>query len=319
MGTELSIIFPVKNIEKEIANILSFTVEQTKGLNTEFIVLDMGSTDRTVFQAVKLIREFGLNGVVIQNGVSAVPDTLNVGLQKSGGEYITFVFARRLYENFYKAYLETAKHSGADFVFGCFSKDEARLAERRYISKAVKRIGGNQILKDMIRHTVNIDISAILIRRGFLQEKQIVFHDGISYGYADEFICRCLLNSDCIAQSPVVLKRGGNIELNRGKQKPVGKDIFQRVEAVLHIIDTAKIKYGADRELTRLLKYEGMPLTVMGAVDIALKEGSSYRAVRACLRASGYDELLTFDRKTDKSLKQKILTWRIAPWLYHPK
>lgn len=318
LATEISVIFPVKNLESEIAQILAFASKQAEGLNTEFIVVDMGSSDRTVFQAVRFIKENGLHGFVIQNGESAVPTALNTGIQKAGGLYVTFVFARRLYENFLATYLETAKRAKADFIFGCMSGDEARSAERRTVSSAIRQPGGNEYLKHVLHRSMEIDISAVLIRRDFLRSRELSFQEAISFGYSEEFVSCCLLSASVVAQAPALLKRCPEIELKRGKQRPAGTGIFQRVEATQHVLDAAKLSYGNDSELIRLLERNRLPLAVMSGIDVMLREGSRIQDVRTYLQATGYDRLLVTDHTMDSNLKRKILIWRTAPWLYKP-
>lgn len=317
-AAELSVILPVKNIEQEIVGILRFAMEQTAGVDSELVVVDMGSSDRTVLQAVRLIKDLGLHGFVIQNGDSSVPAALNTGMQKAGGTYLTFVFARRLYESFLIPCLETAKRTKADFVFGCDDKDEVRAAERRTLSSAIRRRGGGQYLKDALRRGVSVDISAILIRRGFLLERQIEFEEGCRYGYSEEFVSRCLLCAEAAVQAPVLLRRNGTLELKRGKLAPAGTAIFQHVEAVLRIADVARTACAGDAELLRLLERIRLPLAVMNAVDVLLREGNDVRTVRSCLQSFGYDRFLAVDRRMDPKLRRRILLWRFAPGLYRP-
>lgn len=315
---DISIIIPVRNIEQEIAGILRSVAVQVHELEAEFIVVDMGSHDRTVLEAVQLIKEMKLKGFVIQNGDSTVSTALNTGIQKAGGEYITFILARRLYRDFIRGYYETAMRTSADFIFGCVTEEEVRAAERRLISKAVKRESGGEYIKNILKGNYRVDISAILIRRKFLLEKKIRFYDSCSYGYAEEFVFRCLFMADSIVQSPVIIKRDAIYELKRPKQKPVGRSIFQRADAVLRIIDMIKTNSGDD-ELLRLFEYEKLPLAIMDAVDILLKEGMAYNAVRGYLKAMGYEKMLQTGRVTDKALKRRIAVWQFIPWMYKPK
>lgn len=317
--TELSLILPVKNIETEIVDVLRFVQKQTAGLSLELIVVDMGSSDRTVLQAVRQMKEAGVRGFVIQNGNSTASAALNTGVQKADGDYITFVFARRLYENFIPAFLETAKRTRADFVFGCAGKEEAKAAERRSLSSAILHHGGIQYLKSWILKGSGIDISAVLIRRGFLIDRQIEFEDSCRYGYSEEFVARCLLLSDAVVQAPVVLKRNENCELKRGKQRLAGTEIFQRVEAVLRFADTVRANCPDETELLRLVERVRVPQAVMNAVDVLLREGNDARAVRNDLQVYGYNHLLTVDRRMDPKLRRSILMWRFSPKLYHPK
>lgn len=317
--TELSIIIPVRNIEREISGILRSVAAQTAGHEVELIVVDMGSVDQTVLEAVQLIKELRLRGFVIQNGDGPVSAALNTGISKSGGDYITFIFARRLYHNFINGYLDTAQRTSADFVFGSVGETDSRVAERRLLAKTAKTESGTDCLKRILSGTLPIDISAVLIRRQLVGNRQIRFFDQCDYGYAEEFVFRCLLAAERIVQSPVILKRDTVLELKRGKQKPVGKNIFQHVDAMQRILDLFKNGQYDDPELAGILEKQKIPFTVMNGVDIVLKEGVKYNAVRAYLRASGYEKLLKTGRQTDFALKRRILLWQTMPWMYKAK
>lgn len=316
--TKLSVIIPVKNIEQEMSGVLRFVAQQAAGLETEFIVVDMGSSDKTVWEAVQFIKEQKLRGFVIQNGDGPVAAALNTGLQKSSGDYVTFIFARRLYRDFIQGYYETAVRTSADFVFGSLNEEESNAAERR-ISKVVCQEPGTQYIKNILNNIVHIDISAIFIKRKFLFERQIRFFDTCAHGYAEEFVYRCLLSAAVIAQSPTILKRDNLFELKRGKLKPVGKNIFQHTDAMLRILDILKTNHREDTELIRLFERRKLPLTVMNGVDILLQEGMGYNAVRGYLRVAGYDKLLLTGKQTDKDLKRRITVWRAIPWMYKVK
>ncbi len=315
----LSIIIPVRNIEQEVSGILRSVAAQTVGLEVEFIVVDMGSGDQTVLEAVQLIKEMKLKGFVIQNGDSTVSAALNTGIQKAGGDYVTFIFARRLYRDFIGGYYETASRSSADFIFGSVTEEESHAADRRLISKAVKQESGANYVKSLLKGCLRIDISAIFLRRRFLIEKQIRFFDACSHGYAEEFVLRCLLMADSIIQSPTIMKRDTVFELKRGKQKPVGKNIFEHTEAILRVMDIITSNYGEDTELIRLFEKEKLPLTIMNAVDILLREGTAYNIIRGYLRMTGYDKLLQTGRFTNKVLKRRITVWQVIPWMYKVK
>lgn len=315
--TQLSIIFPVKNIEQVIEGILRFAADQAESLDAEFIIVDMGSTDRTVLQAVQFIKSRRLRGFVIQNGDSTAAAALNTGLQKAAGDYVTFIFARRLYLNFIPGYLDTALRTGADFVYGCESEEGVRTAERRMISRAVRQPGGLSVLRGAVAGSVKVDISAVLISRKFLGDNAISFCESCRYGYSEEFIYRCLFAAAQVAQSPTLIRRDGIFELKRGKQKPAGESIFQRAEAMLRVLDAVRAS-GGDPELIRLFEKEKLPEVVMDCVDVMLREGNGYGAVKACLRDAGYDGYLVPDRRMDRSLLKRVLLWRTVPWMYAP-
>ena len=148
---ELSIILPVKDAERELPGILQFMETQTEGLEKEIIVVDMGSSDRTVWEAVQFIKGREIHGCVVQNGPGTVPAALNTGLQKAAGEYVSFIFARRLYRDFIRGYLETARRMEADLIYGSANEAEAKLASRRAINiLAPKRLSGPELLKNIV-------------------------------------------------------------------------------------------------------------------------------------------------------------------------
>lgn len=312
----LSILIPAKNIENEIPRLLSFAAVQAKELNAEFIIVDTGSSDKTVLQAVVCIKELGLHGFVIQNGDSNVPSALNTAVQKASGKYVTFLFARRLYNGFLSQYLETAERIGADIVFGCFTKDEIRTAELRALSSAVRRPNGAYLVRELFGRRMKIDIAAVLVRRSFLQSAQIDFDESCAFGYAEEFLLNCLLRAETAAQAPILLQRDEERELKRGKNGKVGFSVFGRVEALLQVRKTVQSLPKASGDLLRALDKNIIPHCVMDSVDIVLREGMNHRAVKIFLDSSGYDRLLTTDRRSNSELKQRIFVWQVAPWLY---
>ena len=312
----LSIILPVRNVEQEISGILRSVVRQTNGIEAEFILVDMGSEDGTPLECVQLIKNEKLHGFVIQNGDGDVAAALNTGIQKASGTYVSFIFARRLYMDFLKGYLETAERTDADFVFGSFSEEDVRLAERRSLSKAVQQQSGVQYMKEVIRGNLQIDLSAVLLKRSFLRECGLHFTEGCRYGYAQEFLYRCLLNAQNIVQSPTLLKRDTVFELKRGKEKPVGKEIFQAVEAIQRVELLLQTSFKQETELQALFSQELLPRTVMNSVDVMLREGSGYNAVRGVLRVLGYDSLLKTGRRTEQNRKRRIRVWNLIPAMY---
>ncbi|WP_050697851.1 glycosyltransferase family 2 protein [Anaeromassilibacillus senegalensis] len=315
----LSIILPVKNVEQEIGGILRSVISQVNGIETEFLIVDMGSRDGTVLECVQFIKDERLRGFVVQNGDGSVSAALNTGIQKASGDYVTFIFARRLYMDFLKGYLDTAARTDADFVFGSFSEDDVRTAERRALSKAVQKQGGLEYMKAVINGAVRIDISAVLLRKSFLREKELYFHEECRYGYVEEFVYRCLLQAQTIVQSPTILTRNAVFELKRGKTKPIGKDIFEKVEAMLRVGLILRTSYKQDPELLALFTDQVIPKTVMNCVDVLLREGNGYNAIRGQLRLLEYDKLLLPGRRTDKELKRQLRTWNLIPWMYKCK
>ncbi|HIR56823.1 MAG TPA: glycosyltransferase [Candidatus Gallacutalibacter pullicola] len=316
---ELSIILPVKDAERELPGILQFMETQTEGLEKEIIVVDMGSSDRTVWEAVQFIKGREIHGCVVQNGPGTVPAALNTGLQKAAGEYVSFIFARRLYRDFIRGYLETARRMEADLIYGSANEAEAKLASRRAINiLAPKRLSGPELLKSVVKGEIQMDMSAILFRRSLLLENHISFEITNAVGYSEEFIYRCLLAAKAPAQSPTVMRRYPELEMKRGKTLNYGRDIFQYVDSMRRIETRLKACCPDQKELLDLFTHEKIPSVILYCVDVLLREGESASDIRGYLRQGGYDRLLTVNRHTSGPLYRRVQRWKLAPMLYRP-
>ena len=317
MGHEVTLIFPVRNIENEIVRVLNTVREQISDFSAEFIVVDMASKDATLWRALHYIESHGLSGMVLQNGEGSVSEALNIGIQKASGRYLSFVFARRLYQPFLPAYLETAREENADIVFGATSLEEQKLVLQRKRNQLVRHRPGIELLREVQTGAVRLDLAAVMIRTAFLRGKGICFTRDCSFGYAEEFLIRCVLQAERLRQSSVLLKRNTANEWKQGKQEVIGARIFQKVDAVIRISDLLA-RMNGDEDLRLYYRDQRIPETVMDCVDILLREKMQYNAVRGLLRLSGYDKLLKSGRNTPKALRHRILRWNTVPWLYKP-
>lgn len=317
MGLEITLIFPVRNIEAEIADVLEAAEKEISGFSAEFIIVDMASKDATLWRALHYIETHGLPGMVLQNGEGSVAEALNTGIRKASGQYISFVFARRLYKNFLPGYLETAREENADFVFGTTTLEEQKLALQRRANQVLRYRTGSELLKDIQEGNAHLDVAAILIRTAFLKGNGINFTKGCSFGYSEEFLFRCILQAERIRQSPTFLKRNTNSEWKKGKQEVIGARIFQKVDAVIRISDLLTRQSG-DEDLLIWYRDQKIPEAIMDCVDVLLREKMNYNGVRGLLRLSGYDKLLKSGRGTPRVLRHRIMRWNTFPWLYKP-
>lgn len=310
---ELSLILPVRDIEIELPGILRSLKEQVGSVETEWIIVDMGSEDQTVLRAVQYIKEEKLRGFVVQNGRGSVSAALNTGMQKAAGEYLTFAFARRLYRGHFSAYMETVHTAQVDLVFGQAAGDVE-------FPKAKPAGGDGQwCVLQLAQGRLHIDIAALLLRRAFVQAQQLYFQESCSHGYSEEFIGCCLLSGAKLARAPVQLQRCRERELYRAKTAPVGREIFQAIEAMLRVQAVIENRCPENHELCSAFEERKLPETVMGCVDVLLREGLGYNTVRGYLRVEGYDRLLTVGRKTGRALQRRILLWKTLPWMYRPQ
>lgn len=307
---ELSLILPVRDVEIELPGILRSIAEQVGDTAAEWIIVDMGSEDMTVLRAVQYIKEERLHGFVIQNGRESVSAALNTGMQKAAGEYLTFVFARRLYSGYLASYIAAAQETKADFIYGSMEATEGKgkLSEADNLSTVLQMVQGRQ----------RIDIAALMVRKGFLKQQKLYFQESCRHGYSEEFMYCCLLSGAKTAKVPVLLKRKSELELWRPKATPAGREIFQAIEAMLRVQAVIENRCPENHELCDSFEEQKLPETVMNCVDILLREGLGYNAVRGYLRVEGYDRLLVQGKRTSRALRARIRLWKLLPWMYRP-
>lgn len=314
----MSIIFPVRNIEQEIIPVIRHLDSQAVSFSYELIIVDMGSEDMTVVTALQALHEMGIDGCVIQNGHVPPADALNSGLQKARGKYITFVFARRIYSQIWESYYSAAEHSEADIVFGSTSADDSRIAERLSVSKVIKKKGGTEYLASLLEGHIFMDIAALLLRRRFLLDHHLWFHEECLFGYSDEFLYRCLLCAQEVVQAPAILKRVPELEMPCEKVQPVGPEIFQEVEAMIRVRDLIWCEHSGEVDLLQAMNFQRLPKAVMHCVDVLLLEGLPKATVEKELKDRSYYHLLRVGKVTENSLRKKIRRWKRPFLQYHP-
>ena len=317
MGYEITLILPVRNIENDIVRVLDTARDQVDNFSAEFIVVDMASEDATLWRALHYIESHGLSGMVLQNGEGSVSEALNTGIQKAAGKYLSFVFARRLYRPFLRDYLTTVREENADFVFGATSEEEQKMVLQRKRNQLLRYRTGTELLRAIQAGETRLDIAAVMVRTAFLRGKAISFTRDCSFGYAEEFLIRCILQAERLQQAPVLLQRNTVNEWSQGKQEVIGARIFQKVDAVIRISELLA-RMNVDEDLRLYYREQRIPEAVMECVDILLREKIQSNAVRGLLRLSGYDKLLKSGGHTPKALRRRILRWNTAPWLYKP-
>lgn len=307
--TEISVIIPMCNMEEEIAGLIRSAAGQVAGLSAEFLVVDMGSGDRSILRALTVIKEMKLRGCVVQNGSGTIGSAFNTGIYKAAGDYLTFLFPRRLYRDFIPEYFETAKANEADLVYGTPAEEKPRPGSSTGVETAIRLMQGK----------ASLDIGALLLRRAFLLEQQVHFTEECTYGYAEEFILRALLHTDKVCQSPAKMQRDVIYELPEAKNTQVGIRCFERVEAMKRIFDVIKARHGTDEKLRECFLQQKMPDTVLSCVDLLLHEGLGYNATRGALRLKRYDRYLAPGKATGVSLRRQLATWRLVPWMYQSR
>ncbi len=309
-NVDISVIIPCKDSKKKTAEIIRKISENTAGIETEFIVIDMNSKDNSVLSALNEIKKRNLKGYVIQSGGGTVSSALNTGIYKSNGKYITFVYPSRLYKSDYISdYYNTIEEKNADFVFSA--------PQTELVSAEMDNIKGSELAVGLVKSVVSMDFCAVMIKREYLLSNHIKFYEDCTTGYAEAFVFNALIFEPKIAYSDIKLERE---YLDNSAKDDLSKknSVFSKIDAMLKVYESIQLNKKGDNNLKNAFEYNKIPSVVMSCIDTLLKDGFPYTAVRNSLRLKNYDKLLKFSMHTPPKLRMKILKWRFMPKLYKP-
>ena len=311
-NVDVSVIIPCKNSRSKTAGIIKKFSQENDGLTLEFIIIDMNSNDGTVLESLSLIKELGLLGYVIQSGSGTVPAALNTGIFRSSGKYVTFVYPTRLYKDYLQSYFAEAEKREADFVFAAPKSDPPQ--------KNIVPVGmtGTDLAVSLIHSSVVMDFAAVLYRREFLTGNGIRFYEDCTNGYAEAFIFSSLMYLPVVANADIDIERdylGSSIV---DESKMVSKNCFERLDAMIHVYVTARMRFKDDKVLLSLLRYQKLPSVALGCVDKLLSEGFGSSAIKKQMSVKGYDKYIDYSADTPYDLKMKIITWKLLPFAYKP-
>lgn len=314
---DLSVIIPSRNVQNKIKDILVSVSQEIKSLNAEFIVIDMNSSDNTVFKALSVMKENNIQGNVIQSGSVTVSAALNMGIFKARGKYITFVFPKRLYKNFICDYYKAAMEDDSDFVFTTPPFAENKITAAR---TSLNNINGIDLAIGIIKSIVYIDFGAIMLKTDFVMNHHIKFWEDCSFGYAEAFIFRTILEQPKISFSSAEIQYDiENCVKNEENNSENVKICFERVEAMLKVFDLMSQKCKDDKLLLDIFEYQKIPETIFSCINLLLDNGFSYNAVRSSIQLKKYDRFLKISKITPQKLRTSIMVWKTMPWMYKPK
>lgn len=180
MGTEVSVIMPVYNSEKYLADtLMSITKQSLKDI--EIICVDDGSTDSSPQIIERFMEEDNRIRLIRQNNQYAGV-ARNAGMAVAKGEYLLFLDSDDLFdkEMVEKAYL-AAKEKAADvLIFGGREFDEKLEFSHSMFGYTRTDIAGNRVIN---AETASDELFSItnpapwnkLFRRAFIKEKGLCF------------------------------------------------------------------------------------------------------------------------------------------------
>lgn len=168
--TAVDVIIPAFNAEKFIGDALSSVRAQTCPLN-RIIVVDDGSTDRTVERVAAFSRQTTPGMIVLVSQANAGPSAArNTGVRKSEAPYIAFLDADDTWAPD-KIELQMRLFAAGDFALGVVYCDAAGMTEDGTViaSRSRKTMYRGNIARALLKgNVVRGSASAVVIRRAAL-------------------------------------------------------------------------------------------------------------------------------------------------------
>lgn len=188
----VSIIFPMYNVEKYVANSLKSIFDQTF-LDFELIAINDGSKDSTmrVFdESVKLYNKHNLDIKIIEKANGGLSDARNEGLVIADCKWVVFVDSDDVLHN---RYLETlisdANDNNSDLCIGSYKRvSENNLFDFSKISKG-KVISKSELMKLMLsRKKFDAYCGCFLVKKETLLNHNISFNKDVKFSVDQAFM-----------------------------------------------------------------------------------------------------------------------------------
>ena len=192
----ISIIIPCYNCEKTIVRTLK-SLEKQSYKDFEIIAINDGSKDKTL----DVLEEYAYNTKIkfkIINQINlGVSSARNKGIEKSNGEFITFLDADDLYHKDFLRYMYNAICSkkadmaacSFDYIDNkCYEYDSMSSNERQVLTK----YDFFDMYKQKRKYKLNL-WSCIYITK-IIKENRITFSQDLKYGEDSEFLCKYLFH-----------------------------------------------------------------------------------------------------------------------------
>ncbi len=191
MNVKVSVIVPVYNVESYIEESLKSICLQNFD-SFEIIVVNDGTKDKSVDIAESVLANYKIPYVIINRDNGGLPVARNEGLRIARGEYVCFVDSDDIISSTHISDLwECCNRHGlvASYAlfqltnennrWGCPTKDNFPRVIRR-----------KKVLHDFLIRKIRVHCCALLIRRDYLLNNNILFNEKLRYGEDIDFMWR---------------------------------------------------------------------------------------------------------------------------------
>jgi len=198
MNPDVSIVVPIYQVEPYIKNCMISICNQTYK-NFEVILVNDGTKDKSMEIAENVLSENNISYRVLEQENKGLAAARNVGIRVSTGKWVVCVdsddviskaFLETLFKGSYNKKVDLSIVSYRSVtVNGLFDENRKKCKTHRIVDK-------NNILFKFLNRKLKIIVPAMLIKRQFIEEKQLFFNESIKFSEDQEFIWRVLFEME---------------------------------------------------------------------------------------------------------------------------
>lgn len=283
----ISIIVPAYNAEKTLLESLESLMRQSYK-NFEVIIIDDGSTDDTLIIAHEYKKKDKRFQYFHQEN-SGVSIVRNRGIELSNGKYICFLDADDYFEDSYleKMYNEIIE-ADSDICYcgyNIISNNSKSIKKTKFKAK--------NVLLGNIFGKINVNTTGWMIKKEFLEEKNIIFSIDVSWGEDIEFFYKALSETKKISFVNQYLTNY-RVDHNENQLSSFSLDkIDKDFESIMKIVNNKNINKSNVIEKA-LIEYRLQALII-------------YRLMSAINKNMDINEINKYYKKYDKYIKKVTL------------
>lgn len=304
---DVSVIVPVYNCEEYIGTTLDSIINQDFK-NFEVIVIDDGSTDRSLEIIKEKLSKSLISHQIIHQENSGVSSARNAGISKATGKYLVFIDGDDYVTGNHLSELYNGK---SDFSLVQFiKKDGDRLSTPYHFSKEFMSC------EDFIKKELNMEMPftfcQLMYKTSIIKDNGIKFNPDLVYGEDIDFALRALIYGD-----EVTISNEATYYYLQHPQSAINTSEFRRFEVIEifeGIADFYKSK-GRD-DLANLVITSRIPKAIFGNMNYFFYNG--YDFDRVLNKMKELDLLTKLSRyEGDGKFKSKIRLFLLSPKIYY--
>ena len=304
---DVSVIVPVYNCEEYIGTTLDSIINQDFK-NFEVIVIDDGSTDRSLEIINEKLSKSLISHQIIHQENSGVSSARNAGISKATGKYLVFFDGDDYVTGNHLSELYNGK---SDFSLVQFiKKDGDRLSTPYHFSREFMSC------EDFIKKELNMEMPftfcQLMYKTSIIKDNGIKFNPDLVYGEDIDFALRALIYGD-----EVTISNEATYYYLQHPQSAINTSEFRRFE-VLEIFEGIADFYkskGRD-DLANLVITSRIPKAIFGNMNYFFYNG--YDFDRVLNKMKELDLLTKLSRyEGDSKFKSKIRLFLLSPKIYY--